>query len=77
MISEPSWSKRISNTTVCTWFYALALINAFVAIAGIVSILFVSKKLDMGVFITLVLSSFIGFTNTWFLFLVCERGLKV
>lgn len=75
MPSEPNWSKQISNTTVCTWFYALALVNAFFAVAGIVLVL-MSKKIAMSSFVIMILSGALGFTNTWFLFLVCNRGLK-
>ena len=75
MPSEPEWSKQISNTTVCTWFYILALINAFFAVAGIILVL-MSKKATMGSILTILLSAGLGFTNTWFLFLVCNRGLN-
>lgn len=75
MPSEPNWSKQISNASVCTWFYALALVNAFFAVAGIVLVL-MSKKFAMSSFVIMLLSATLGFTNTWFLFLVCNRGLK-
>lgn len=77
MPSEPDWSKQISNATVCTWFYALALVNAFFAVAGIVLVLMLmSKKIPMSSFVIMILTSALGFTNMWFLFLVCNRGLK-
>jgi len=75
MPSEPNWSKQISNSTVCTWFYALALVNAFFAVAGIVLVL-LTKKFAMSSFLIMILSGTLGFTNMWFFFLVCNRGLK-
>ena len=75
MPSEPNWSKAISNSSVCTWFYALAILNAFFAIAGILGVV-MSKKSSMGVLLPLLLSTALGFTNAWFMFLVCNRGLK-
>ena len=75
MISEPEWSKNISNSSVCTWFFALALLNLFFAVAGIILVL-MSKKANMVSILTIILSSGLGFTNTWFLFLVCNRGLS-
>lgn len=75
MPSEPNWSKNISNSSVCTWFYALALVNAFFAIAGIVIVL-MSNKVTMSTVFTVLLSAGVGFTNAWFLFLVCNRGLR-
>lgn len=75
MPSEPNWSKNISNSSVCTWFYALAIVNAFFAIAGIVLVL-MSNKVTMPTVFTVLLSAGVGFTNAWFLFLVCNRGLR-
>ena len=75
MPSEPNWSKAISSTTVCTWFYALAILNAFFAVAGILSVV-MSKRYAFSVIVPLLLSTTLGFTNAWFMFLVCNRGLK-
>ena len=78
MPSEPTWSKKISSTTVCTWFYILAVLDGIVAAFAIFLALFLMLKgksslLNM---IMLVMASLVGFTNSWFLFLVCNRGLK-
>lgn len=75
MPGEPEWSKNISNSSVCTWFYALALLNAFFAVAGIVGLI-VSKRSSMVSLLPLLISAILGFTNSWFLFLVCNRGLS-
>jgi hypothetical protein len=78
MPSEPAWSKNISSSTVCTWFYALALLNLAFGVAGVLSALFLMSKgkADAVYMISIMLGASIGFINTWFLFLVCNRGLK-
>lgn len=73
MPSEPNWSKDISNTTVCTWFYVIAVLNAIFAVAGVLGALFYSKV--RGMTLSLMLTGGLGFMNAWFLFLVCSRGL--
>ena len=74
MPSEPDWSKEISSSSVCTWFYALAVLNALFAVAGVLGALFLSKS--KGLTMPLLLSGSIGFINAWALFLVCNRGLN-
>lgn len=78
MPSEPSWSKEyISSPTVCTWFYILAILNAIVAIAGVLGAVFISKKASSPLLVFFLLQGTFSFVNAWFLFLVCNRGLKV
>jgi len=79
MPSEPSWSKEIANSSVCTWFYILAVTNLLFGTAGILYALSLVAKGKAGMFYILLMaiSAAIGFTNTWFLFLVCNRGLHV
>jgi hypothetical protein len=78
MPSEPNWSQNISSGTVCTWFYAIAIVNLLFGTAGIVSALYlVSKnKYDMMQLFTVVLAASIGFANSWGFFLVCNRGIN-
>lgn len=79
MISEPAWSKEISNSSVCTWFYAFALLNLFLGIAGVVQLIFLTRIDTSPVLIPLIaytaFFTFIGFINMWFLFLMCNRAL--
>ena len=75
MPSEPSWSKDISNSSVCTWFYVLAVINGIVAVGGLLGALFMYKKAPLALMVSLLFSGGVGFINAWFLFLVCNRGL--
>lgn len=79
MPSEPSWSKNISSANVCTWFYVLAMVNLFFGTAGVLSALYLMSKGRENVFgiFLVALAAAVGFTNSWFLFLVCNRGLKV
>ena len=75
MPSEPNWSKDVSNSTVCTWFYILALMNGLAAVAGILVFVFMSKKMSAGLSVPMLLGAVGAFVNAWFLFLVCNRGL--
>ena len=79
MPSEPEWSSSISSATVCTWFYMLAVINGIFAVAGVlgaVMLLTRGSKSVMSV-LPLVIGGLIGFTNAWFLYIVCNRGLHM
>ena len=79
MPSEPTWSKQISSATVCTWFYALALVNLFFGVAGVLGGIYAMSKgrgSMSGLAIT-VLAVSLGFMNSWFFFLMCNRGLHV
>jgi len=77
MPSEPTWSKQISSATVCTWFYALALVNLFFGTAGVLGgIYLMSKgKSSTSNLVITILAASIGFMNSWFFFLICNRGL--
>lgn len=79
MPAEPSWSKKIANSSVCTWFYALAVLNLLFGTAGVLSALYMMSKGKENMFgiLLVALAASIGFTNSWFLFLVCNRGLHV
>jgi hypothetical protein len=77
MPAEPGWSKSISSTTVCTWFWFLSLMNTFFAVFVGFSLLFaLSKgKSVVGMLAPLAFVG-LGFVNAWALFLVCNRGLN-
>ena len=79
MPSEPNWSKKISNTTVCTWFYALAIVNLLFGLAGILLTLnlVLKGKSDNAYLFGYILGASVSVMNSWFFFLVCNRGLKV
>ena len=72
MPSEPNFSKQISNSTVCTWFYILAILNLVFSLSIVVSALYIKKR---EIAVNFLIAGLIGCVNTWFLFLVCKRGL--
>ena len=79
MPREPDWSKSyFSNSTVCTWFYALAILNAIIAVVGVLAAVILSMKGKGGAatLIPLLVSGGLGFINAWFLFLMCNRGIN-
>lgn len=77
-MQEPSWSKSIESSTVCFWFYVLAIFNAVLGVAGILAAAYLVSKgmLKSSSMIGLTVGVLVASTNTWFLFLVCNRGLK-
>lgn len=78
MPSEPDWSKQIANSSVCTWFYALAILNGIFGAAGVLGSLYLlaKGKSSVGTYLLVLFSALFGFINSWFLFLVCSRGLN-
>jgi hypothetical protein len=77
MISEPEWSKEIPSSIICTWFYAFALLNLFLGIAGVIGSIYLTTigKYSFGSLIFTTFVTFIGIVNTWFFFLMCKRGI--
>ena len=77
MPSEPAWSKNISGNTVCSWFYFLAVLNLLFGVAGLARVCFsmMGGKGSLVELSFLMLFIGLGFMNSWFLFLVCNRGL--
>ncbi len=75
---EPAWSKSIDSSTVCFWFYILAVFNALIGVAGILAGTYlVSKGLIKTMpLISLIIGVLFTCTNSWFMFLTCDRGIK-
>jgi hypothetical protein len=75
---EPSWSKSIENSTICTWFYILAVFNAAFGVAGILAGIYLVSNgyLKSTSLVSLCLGVLIALVNSWFLFLQCNRSLK-
>ena len=78
MPSEPQWSKAITNSTVCTWFFILATIDAILGVAVVLLglNLILKSKINTLNAIMLTLGAAGAFANSWFLFLICNRSLK-
>jgi len=78
---EPQWTKQISNTTVCGWYYLLFLLNAFIALVAVVGTLMVvfGMKMQKGMAYAFgfqgLLTVAIATTSSLFMYLVCNRSL--
>lgn len=78
MPSEPNWSTELfSNSTVCMWFYIIAVLDGLVAVLAILMAIFMSNNKAVKTLTPMVLfGAVIAFVNAWFLFLVCNRGIN-
>lgn len=78
MPTEPEWSSSISNSSVCTWFFILAIIDAIIGVAVILLAMnmLLKSKISWVNVIMLSLGALGAFANSWFLFLICNRSLK-
>ena len=79
---EPSWTKPIDKRTICSFYYALFILNlviAFLGVVGLVGTIAVSKKLGAPTFWLFILVQIgllsIGVLNALFLYVICERAL--
>lgn len=78
----PQWTDKISNSTLCDYFYIFFVIFSVWAglslLAGIW--VFSTSKMSLGmlvaVIINIILSFGISATSALFLYLICERALK-
>ena len=77
MPSEPDFLASISNSTVCTWFFIVACLNSLVAVAGVIAIIVILSKSNrsLGFIVFPLLSIILGFTNAWFMFMMCKRSI--
>jgi hypothetical protein len=80
---EPDWTKKISNDTVCNFFYGFFLVYAFFAVVsllGLIGIFVFASKLPKGIVITQSIYALVtlGLATTMALFhyLICDRALK-
>lgn len=80
---EPQWTKSIDKRTICTFYYALFVLNlviASVGLFGIVGTIYVSKRLTSPTFwlFILVQAGLLGIAvlNALFLYVICERALE-
>jgi hypothetical protein len=78
---EPQWTRQISNSTVCDWYYILFLLNAFVAVVAVLGTLMVvfGMKLQKGLAFAFgfqgLLTIAIATISSLFMYLVCDRSL--
>ena len=82
MGSEPEWTKRFSNETVCNYYYYLSvaiLVIGFVNLFFLVTVLMSTNKMRGYLTMTLVgqlITLTIGYFVYLFAYLVCTRSLK-
>lgn len=78
MPAEPEWSRKITSDTLCTWFYAFAIINGIGAGLGILAVLalaFGMKNLNLPLLAAMIIPSVVYFFHFWFAYSVCQRAL--
>ncbi len=72
---EPQWTRQISSTTVCDWFYIFFIFNA-IFVALLVFTLFSGMKGGVRSRLIQVLpAAIIGAINVLFWYLMCDRAL--
>jgi hypothetical protein len=72
---EPQWTKQISSSTVCDWFYIFFIFNA-IFVALLVFTLFSGLKGSVRSRLIQVLpAGIIGTINVLFWYLMCDRAL--
>ena len=78
MPTEPEWSKALTNSSVCNWFFILATIDAILGVAVVLLglNLVLKSKINTLNAIMLTLGAAGAFANSWFLFLICNRSLN-
>jgi len=80
---EPQWTKGVSSSTVCDWFFFFFCVNAVVATLSVGKLVFMLLKTKMlatgsGLISLLLVLAMLGVsvTNSLFFYLICDRGLK-
>jgi uncharacterized membrane protein len=78
MPSEANWSTELlSNSTVCLWFFVVAVYNAILAVLAILLVIFMSNNKAVKPLTPFVLlAAVFGFVNAYMLFVLCSRGLN-
>lgn len=78
---EPQWTKQISSNTICStyyvifWLYAFLAVLAIVGTVGILVMYKLPKGLSVGIGFQGVLTASIAATLALFQYLVCSRAL--
>ncbi len=79
---EPEWTRRISSTVVCNFFYIFFVLNAIVAVLAVISLvgtftfMSVPKGLTPALGLQALISILLATTQALFLYLICDRALK-
>ena len=81
-MEAPQWTDKISNSTLCDYFYIFFVIFSVWAglsfLAGIW--VFSTSKMSLGMLVAVIINILLSFgisaTSALFLYLICERALK-
>lgn len=78
---EPTWTKNISDATLCNFFYAFFIVYAVLAaisLFGFISLFFMKLPKNMLVSqgFPMLLTLALGTTGALFHYLICDRALK-
>jgi len=78
MPSEPEWLEYIPSSTVCTWFYFLAIVNSVFSVAGVIGLIIIVSKGNKSLLsiVPLLVAILVGLINAWMMFVVCKRGIN-
>ena len=80
--SEPDWTKKIPGWVICDWFYLFFVVNVFILVILLSSILYMGlsstlpKNVRMSTIFMLVIQLMASGTSTLFYYLLCDRTLK-
>jgi hypothetical protein len=75
------WLSDVSNTSICTWFYVMFILNCIAAVVMLVRTVFLinSRKPGFGpgsiIFILTLISLIIPVVNGAFFYDLCDRSL--
>jgi hypothetical protein len=79
---EPEWTKKIPNWLICDWFFLFFVMNAFILVLLLLSIIYMTvsstlpKNIRFTTLFMLVAQLLISGTGTLFYYLLCDRSLK-
>jgi len=77
--AEPDWTKQISSSTVCTYFYIMfgivAVLAGFVVVSDLFLILSSRGKQGWMLLVRSLLAFAIPVINSLFIYILCSRSL--
>ena len=77
---EPDWMQRISNSTICNWFYTFYLANLIVFFLVIVAsgyaYFYTKRHFTINNIFFALLQLIVAGTNMLFFYMMCDRSLK-
>lgn len=80
--TTPHWTDRISNATLCNFFYVFFIIFAIWGVIGLIGGIWIfatstmSTRMLVAFLFNLILTSGISITAALFHYLVCDRALN-